>query len=262
MSFKENLLKKIQIDRLTKKVLDSIGPPDSTRKVDKETMRRLLEIRSAQVRKERDLELYVLDGDVNMGKILVLDNDLPIYKTSVNDVVLRKSPTIKEMINIRNAIKILNDNDVMISKKQESIKNIQKEAVEMLDLSFQKSDLDAIEKEGQTALELKDTEGVLECLSLFAELLEYTSPPRILRIANHKILGASTKKENEQILFGPIVIYNMMNNSLKFIDDQVGIFDKEKIEFIHQIASGKHAAPTEGPSVFQRLKEAVARQKF
>ncbi|MBN1932342.1 MAG: hypothetical protein JW786_12130 [Desulfobacterales bacterium] len=261
MSFKENLLKKIQINHLTKKVIDSIGPPDSIQKVDKESMRSLLELRSAQIRKERDLEIYVLSGDVNMGKILVLDNDLPIYRTSVKDVVLRKSPTIKEMINIRNAIKILSDSDVVISKKQESVKDIQKEAIEMLDLSFKKSDLDAIENEGRTSLELKNTEGVLECLSLFAELLEYTSPPKSLRIANHKIIGASTKKENGEILYGPMVIYNLMNDTLKFIDDQVGIFDKEKIEFINLIASGKHTAPTEGPSVFQRLKEAVLMQK-
>jgi hypothetical protein len=37
MSFKENLLKKIRIDKMTKIVLNSIGPPDSGRKVDKQT---------------------------------------------------------------------------------------------------------------------------------------------------------------------------------------------------------------------------------
>ncbi len=42
MSFKENLLKKIKIDRISKVVLASIGPLDSGRKIYKETMRDLL----------------------------------------------------------------------------------------------------------------------------------------------------------------------------------------------------------------------------
>ena len=49
---------------------------------------------------------------------------------------MRKSPTIKEMISIRNAFKIINDKDVKISTKDESLKTIQKECIDLIDLSF------------------------------------------------------------------------------------------------------------------------------
>ena len=44
MTFKENLLKKIEIEKLTGTILKSIGPPESGRKVDKESMRCLLDM--------------------------------------------------------------------------------------------------------------------------------------------------------------------------------------------------------------------------
>jgi hypothetical protein len=71
-------------------------------------------------RQERDLVLFLETDGPGQTRILVLDNDLSIYNTSVDDVVLRKSPTVKEMVNIRNAIKILNDKDVVTSKKEVS----------------------------------------------------------------------------------------------------------------------------------------------
>ena len=43
MSFKENLLKKIQIRQLSRKVLASFGPPEGPSKIDKDAMRSLLE---------------------------------------------------------------------------------------------------------------------------------------------------------------------------------------------------------------------------
>ena len=59
MSFKENLLQKIQINQLVRKVLHSIGPPESGGKIDKDTMRNLLEMGPYEYLKERDLDLYI-----------------------------------------------------------------------------------------------------------------------------------------------------------------------------------------------------------
>ncbi len=151
MSFKENLLKKIEIDNISKKVTGSLGTPDSGRRIDKETVQQLLETGPRKFRKERDLDLYVLEADTR-GNILVLDNELAIYTTTAEDIALRKSPTVREIISIRNVIRILNDSDVIISKKEESVSTIQKECTDMLDLSFDKSDIDAIEKDGQASL--------------------------------------------------------------------------------------------------------------
>ena len=257
MSFKENLLKKIKIDKMTKIVLNSIGPPDSGRKVDKQTMRSLLAMGSYQLIQERDLDLYILQENGDLKRILVLDNGLAIYNTTVEDVVLRKSPTVKEMLNIRNIIKILNDKDVVLSKREESVKTIQKECIGMLDLSYNESDIEEIEKDGAAALEIGDADGVIEALTLFAELLEYSPPPKPMKTGDYHIIGALTKGKNNEDLFGPIVMYSLTYNLLKLIEEQISSLDKGKIELMHQIAMGKEKASKEGHFVFTYLKEAV-----
>ena len=65
MSFKENLLKKIKIDRISKVVFASIGTPDSGKKIDKEKMRELLEMSPYKFRHERDLDLYIKEKEVD-----------------------------------------------------------------------------------------------------------------------------------------------------------------------------------------------------
>ncbi len=262
MSFKENLLKKIKIDKMSKIVLNSIGSLDSGKKIDKETMRELLEMSPYKFRQERDLELYIKGAEEGIEKILVLDNDLSIYKTTVEDVGMRKSPIVKEMLSIRNVIKILNDKDVVVSKKGESLRTVQNELIEMIDLSFNRSDIEEIEKDGLDALEKWDADGVSECLSMFAELLGYRSPPKAMKIINHSVMGSLTKKESGEVMFGPVVIYSTTNNYLKLIDGQIGSLDKEKIELMHNIAVGKEAAPFEGPLVFQYLKEEILKRNL
>jgi hypothetical protein len=259
MSFKENLLQKIKINKTAMQVIASIGPPDSDRKVDKEIMRRLLKMSSYTHRKERDLDLYIQDVDADKTGILVLDNDLAIYNTFIEDVALRKSPTVKEMISIRNIIKILNDTDVVVSKKEESVKTIQKECIDMLDLSFDESDLDEIVKDGSASLDREYADGVIESLDLFGEILGYSPPPKAFKIGHHNIIGALTKNESGEIIFGPMVIYSIIHNTLKLIDQQVSSFDKEKIEFVHHVALGKEKADAEGSDVFQYLKKMSAK---
>ena len=85
---------------------------------------------------------------------------------------MRKSPYIKEMVSIRNAIKILKDSDVKISTKEDSLRTIQKECIDLLDLSFNESDIREIEADGAKSLERDYADGVIECLILFADLLE------------------------------------------------------------------------------------------
>lgn len=262
MSFKENLLKKMKIDKMTSVVLNSIVPSDSGRRIDKKTMRNLLEMGQYQLRHERDIDLYFLKSDSGMGRILVLDNELAIYATTVEDVVLRKSPIIKEMLNIRNIIKILNDSDVIVSKKEESVRTVQKECLSMLNLSFNASDIEEIEKDGIIALEMKDADAVIESLSLFAELLGYSFPPESMQIGNYYIIGALSKKEGGEIIFGPMVIYSLTHNFLRLIDRQICSFDKEKIELIYEVATGKEQASREGHDVFRYLKEEVVKQKL
>ncbi|MGD9133206.1 MAG: hypothetical protein PVF78_06150 [Desulfobacterales bacterium] len=257
MSFKENLLTKIKIDRLATKVIDSIGPAESGSKVDKDAMRSLLEMSPYQHQKVRDLALYLEGPDQPQKKILVLDNELPIYQTTIEDVAMRKSPLIKEMVKIRNIIKILKDSDVKLSRKDESVKAIQKECIERLDLSFTASDIDEIAGDGRSSLERDYTDGVIECLELFGELLDYRPAPKAFQLARHKIMGAVTPKAGGEILYGPIVIYSLIHGTLKLIEEQISNFDKNKMELVQHIAAGRQKAAVEGPEVFAYLKNSV-----
>ena len=179
MTFKANLLQKIEIDTLAHKVIQSWGPPDSGRKIDKDTMRSLLEIGDFRHESVREMDLYYLrEEETEQGDILVLDNELPIYHTSEADVAMRRNPTIKEMISIRNAIKILSDSDVVVSKKDESVRTVQRQLLDRLDLSFGEADIDGIAADGIRSLEREYTDGVVEALTLFAELLDYRKAPQ------------------------------------------------------------------------------------
>ena len=261
MSLKENLLTKIKIDKLASTVIASIGPAESGRKVDKNAMRTLLEMSPYQYQKVRDLDLYVEEIDRDQKKILVLDNELPIYRTTIDDVAIRKSPLIKEMVKIRNIIKILKDTDVKLSRKEASVKALQKELIDQLDLSFNESDIDEIAADGKASIERDYSDGVIECLGLFAELLDYRPAPKAFALSRHKIFGALTPKAGEELLYGPMVIYSLIHGTLKVIEEQISSFDKTKIELIQKVAAGKQKTAVEGPEVFEYLKNTVLQKK-
>ena len=186
----------------------------------------------------RDLDLYVYTGAQDRDRILVLDNALPIYRTSVTDVALRKSPTVKEMISFKNVRKILSDADVVISKKQDSVTTIQQACVDQLDLRFQAADIEAIAQEGRLALESADSTGVKESLSLFAELLDYIPAPPRIHLENQTLLGKLPDQQDANITFGPLIVYNIHENTLKYIDDSFDIIKKEDIDTFRRAISG------------------------
>ena len=247
---------------MSKKVLGSIGPPDSERKTDKATMRRLLEMSPYTLHQKRDLDLYIKGNPEEKGEILVLDNELAIYHTTADDVALRKSPTIKEMVSIRNAIKILSDSDVVVSKREESVNTIQKDCIDLLDLSFNQADIEEIEKEGSASLENGYSDGVIESLSLFAELLNFSPPPKAFKMRHYEIMGHLTKKASGERVFGPAVIYSLVHNTLKLIEKKIGSFNQGEMEYFRQVIAQNQAASKEGPDVFQYLKEAVVKKSL
>lgn len=257
MSFKENLLQKIKINQAAGQVILSIGPIDSGRKIDKKMMRELLDKAGYHYQRKRDLDLYIKDISAEKTRILVLDNDLAIYNTSVYDVAMRKSPTVKEMMNPFNVVKILKDTDVVMSKKEVSVKTVQQECIARLDLTFTAKDIDDIVNDALASLDAAYADGVTECLDLFAEILNYRPPPKAMDIRHHKIIGNLVRKETGEDFFGPMVIYSMIHNTLKLVDLQIGSAEKENIKFIQNVATGKENASAEGPDVFQYLKSTV-----
>lgn len=256
MSFRENLLKKIRINRIAKKVDYSMGPPDSGRRIDKKIARELLAMGPYEYRRERDLDLYVRTTEAGEQRVLVLDNEFAIYKTDPEDVGLRKSPTLREMVKIRNAIKILGDKDIVVSKKSESVETLRNQCIGMLDLSFSNSDIDEITGEGVASFERGFTDGVVECLDLFAELTGYVPPPKAFGMMNFKIIGKLGEK-NGSAVYGPAVVYGIVKNEMKLIDRETESASKEKLNFFHRAVIGKEEADLEGPEVFEHLKKAV-----
>lgn len=257
MTFRENLLKKIEIERLAQRVTASMGPPDSGRRLDRELARRLLDIAGYEMMHRRDLELYLIPHEPPPPGVLVLDNDFPIYTTTPEDVAMRKSPLVKEMVKIRNIIKILSDSDVVVSKKGDSVEKVRSDCVAALDLTYAVEDIEEIEKQGTAALENGYDEGVTEALTLFAELLNYTLPPKVFQIPHHKIIGKMTDVSDTDRSFGPLVLYNRVHNALKLIDSEIRLTDKEQVQWVHSVAVDKAEASANGPAVFAFLKEAV-----
>jgi hypothetical protein len=105
--------------------------------------------------------------------VLVFDNELPIYHTTVADVALRKSPHWKQMFSIRNIKKIMNDQDVIISKGKESLKRLYANATALLNLNYTRDDLTQLLEDARQGLDQKSIEQIKESFDLFFELLDF-----------------------------------------------------------------------------------------
>ena len=256
MSFKDQLRKKIEINALAARIMASMGPPDSGRRVDKDLVRQFLAEGGYEKIVERDMELYRLSPSGDTPRLLVLDNDLPIYGTSVEDVVLRKSPVVKEMLNIRNVMKILNDADVVISKKDVSLNTLREELIAGLDLRFTEEDIDDLVYDGRSALENRYADGVQETLRFMADLLEYAPAPKALQMPHHVIWGALRKSPGGN-LFGPIVLYDAMHNSLKQIQAPIDWSNPEDMARYEAVVSDATSADQNGEEVFKALGKRI-----
>jgi hypothetical protein len=188
--------------------------------------------------------------------LLVLDNDLPIYGTGVEDVGLRKSPVVREMLNIRNVMKILNDADVVISKKDVSPNTLCEELIAGLDLRFTAEDIDDPVYDGRSALANRYGEGVQETLRFMADLLGYVPAPKALQVAHHTVWGAWGKIPGGTV-FGPIVLYDAMHNSLKQIRQPIDWSNPEDMARYEAVVSGATSADQNGEDVFTALGKRI-----
>ncbi|MDY6990764.1 MAG: hypothetical protein SWQ30_22205 [Thermodesulfobacteriota bacterium] len=262
MSFKENLKRKMLIDSLTRTASPSVGASGVHPKVDKETIRKLLSLSPFVFEKRRDLDLYFRELEPGLGEILVLDNELPLYgKTTLDDVTMRRSPELKEMVNIRNIIRILKDSDILMCKGREALRYVQERALELLDLRYEPKDIEAMADEGLEAFARADSEAVMEALDLFVEILGYESLPAEVLVNDYIMVGACQKDENGKELFGPIIMYNDRTNTLRVIKRPMASRDPVEREMIARVALGEIEADTEEFAVFPFLKEEVLKKK-
>jgi hypothetical protein len=257
MGFIENLRKKIAINQLARQVIDSWGQPDNPRRIDRNAMEALLAMSTLTYRRERDLDLYYRDQPDGKPQVLVLDNELKLYHSDIDDVAMRKSPTVKEMVSIRNAIKILNDKDVTVSRKADTVQWLQSELIDALDLSYTADDITQLARDGRNALNNNYGEGVVDILTLFAELLGYTQAPRVFEISHCRIWGTVQKNAAGHLLLGPMVSFNQINNHLALVQTAANGKNPEDIQRISAIAQGKMEADATGEAVWDMLTEKI-----
>jgi hypothetical protein len=259
MGFVENLRTKIDIDRKVEQVLRQWGPAGSGRRIDTVTVKELLEAGQFPHERNRDLDLYFLSRSEEGGKshILVLDNELPIFETTAEDVAMRRSPLIKEMVSIRNAIKILNDKDITVSKREDSLQRLRNMLIEGLDLSFTDADIRQIADDGVASLEKNYDEGVTDALALFAELLGFQPAPKAFEIQHVDIFGALAEGPAGERRLGPMVLYNRIRNDLRLLEQHISSGSASGLEWVGQVAKGKEPADLEGDAVFDWLREQV-----
>ena len=257
MSFRENLLKKIEINRLAEDIRKTIAPAASQTRLDRDLMRELLALSSFEPRKERDLELYVRERGGEPPLVLVLDNELPVYRTSVEDVVMRKSPFIKEMASIRNIVKILKDSDVKISRKEATLDAVQADCLASLDLSYEAADIEAIAYDGAASLESNYPEGVIENLTLLADLAGFQPAPPPFRSAHHFVCGAVQHDEKGGILFGPLFVYDRVHGRLGLVEGPLSASDPRQLESYRRHLEGVEKPAVRGAEVFKYLQRMI-----
>jgi len=255
MSFKENLKAKIKLDKLVHRLVSTMREPPGKRWLDKALTRELLEMTTLKYQKVRDLPLYIgpLEGEIM--EVLVLDNELPIYHTTVDDVALRKSPYWQQMFSIKNVRKIMNDQDVIASKGKESLKRLHASALELLDLHYSRDDLAPLLEDARQALERKSIAQIKETLDLFLNLLDFQPvslevPERYLQIfARLKLSGGAIPA------FEHLILFNEENLTL---DLKKGTFSPQNdsdIAWVIQYARGEETADLQGIGVFEYLVE-------
>jgi hypothetical protein len=255
MSFEENLKAKIKADRLLHQLSTTMKEPPGRWWVDDALIRELLDMTDYAPEKFRDLHLYVrpLEGDIK--EVLVFDNELALYHTTVADVALRKSPCWQEMFSIRNIKKIMNHQDVLVSKGKESLKKIHENAVALLDLTYTRDDLAVLVEEARKGLEHKSGEQVQESLDLFVELVDFA--PLVLDVLERdlQVYAGPKSEDGSGAPFEHLILFDQKPLSLGL---KKGPFSPENdldLAWVMQYAGGEKKADLKDIDVFKFLAE-------
>jgi hypothetical protein len=261
MSFDENLKTKLELDRLVRNLYATLREAPGQRHVDKGLMKTLLGKTDFTPKKARDLELYVRPLDGEILEILVFDNELAIYHSTVDDVALRKSPDWKEMFSIRNVRRVLDDKDVVVCKGKESIRRVYGDALSGLDLSYTEKDMAALAADGRRALEQRSLEGIEQTLELFSEVLGLQAvnlpilDEDLRALARPKANGGEPSLLEHLILFSEPRLWIALRRGTFSPDNE---FDLAKIG---ACARGEDPPDVEGSAVFQFLADLALKNR-
>jgi hypothetical protein len=89
MSFKENLKAKIKLDKLYQSLVSTVREAPGKRWLDKGLTKELLARTDFENEKVRNPDLYLCPLEAEIMEVAVLDNELSILHTRVDDVMER-----------------------------------------------------------------------------------------------------------------------------------------------------------------------------
>jgi hypothetical protein len=255
MSLKENLKAKIKLDGLLRRLVSTIREPPGKRWLDKVLTQEILGMTDFAYKEVSKLHLYIRPLEGEIMEVLVLDNELPIYHTTVDDVTLRKNPYWQQMFSVKNIKKIMNDQDVVVSKGKESLKRLHAAALALLDLSYTRDDLARLVEDARQGLERKSIAQIRESFDLLFELLDFQpvslgGPERDLQIfAGPKPGGDAVPP------FEHLILFDEKNLSLGLKKGPFSPQNESDLAWVIQYARGEETADLQGIGVFEVLAE-------
>jgi len=255
MSFKENLKAKIKLDRLLQKLVATIREPPGKRWLNKVLTQELLEMTDLEYKKVRDLHLYIRSLEGAIIEVLVLDNELPIYHTTVDDVALRKSPYWQQIFSIRNIRKIMNDQDVVISKGKQSLKRLHANALALLDLTYTRDDLALLLEDARRGLEQKSIAEIQESLDLFFTLLDFQAVSLGMLEQELQLFARPKANGGAVPAFEHLVLFNEENLSLGLKKGAFSPQNDSDLAWVLKCARGEEHPDLQGIDVFVFLAE-------
>jgi hypothetical protein len=188
-------------------------------------------------------------------EVVVFDNELPIYHTTVADVALRKSPHWQEMFSIRNIKKIMNDKDVIISKGKESFMILHNNSLALLDLTYTGDDLTLLVEDARSGLERNSIEQVRESLDLFINLLDFQPVSLEALEGDLQIFARPGHKDGPVPAFEHLIFFDEEPLSLGL---KKGAFSPENdldLAWVIKYARSEEPADLKGIDVFKFLVE-------
>jgi hypothetical protein len=253
MSFKENLKSKIKLDRLLQKLVSTIKEPPGKWWVDKVLTQKLLDMTDFEQKKFRDLNLYIRPLEGETMEVLVFDNELAIYHTTLADVALRKSPIWQEMFSIRNIKKIMNDKDVIVSKGKNSLKRLHDDALAMLDLTYTRDDLALLLEDARNGLERESIEKIQESLDLFLEMLDFQPVSLGVLEQDLQLFARPMLNAGDVPSFEHLLLFNEENLSLGLKKGPFSPKSDLDLAWVMQYVRGEEPADLQGINVFEFL---------
>ena len=164
------------------------------------------------------------------------------------------------MWNFRTIRNILVDSDIKMSTTGKSVETVLRDAVDQLDLTYTDTDIENLAREGMAWLAGSNGGGVEKSLSLFAALLGYKKPSKHFGLDNTVCYGILAYGPDNDVAFGPLVLYRPADNTLAWINESLSQSDRQQMKFLRSVATGQTSVPVTGDAVFQKLQANVLEQ--